>query len=202
MGQFTQNFQPDSFQYEVCTIYMIYCWGAKIWNLSDPCQNTLSPQQFALPFIRTCWINPQCRSMSINRNQISGIDPKCGSIDHCLSIKINLIKQPLIQQWSALIHIDPHWSLLSKIYLYWSKLIGKDLYWDQFLNFDLYWSALIGIGDWSSMSWFISLLNMFDRIGISEYAQSVYKICHRKNVSNRGKRKCQKSGSHNRLLAK
>ncbi len=62
--------------------------------------------------IRTCWINPLCRSIWINKDQISVIDRKCGSIK---------------------IIIEPHW--------------------DQFRKSDLYWSALIGIGDWSSMSW-------------------------------------------------
>ncbi len=70
--------------------------------------------------------------------------------DHCWMP----IKQPLIQQWSALISIGLHWSSLSKIDLYWSGLIVNDLYWSTLGSIPKIWSLLIGIGDWSSMSWY------------------------------------------------
>ena len=60
----------------------------------------------------------------------------------------------------AMISIDRHWSTLIFIESNWSFLIFIDRQWsilnhilDQFLKFDFYWSTLIGIGDWSSMSW-------------------------------------------------
>ena len=78
----------------------------------------------------TCRINPLCWSMQINKDQISGIDPK-----YAASICIDLYWEEMIfidQQWSAMIFIEPHW--------------------DQFLKSDFYWSALVGIGDRSIMS--------------------------------------------------
>ena len=94
---------------------------------------------------RTCWINPQCRSMLINENQFSGIGPNVDE-QRSLSINSNHYRSILLNKdqcksmpiiagsehvclWSS---IDRHWSLLSQIYLSWSELIGNDLYWAIF----------------------------------------------------------------------
>ncbi len=85
--------------------------------------------------------------MRINKDKILGIDPNVAQYrslpinkDQFFSIKINADQLIFIEKnWSLLIDNDRQWSLLSHIL-------------DQFLKSDLYWSALIGIGDWSSMS--------------------------------------------------
>ncbi len=47
-----------------------------------------------------------------------------------------------------------HWSLLRRIDLSWSAMLGNDLYWATFWINPEILSLLIGLGDWSSMSWF------------------------------------------------
>ena len=74
------------------------------------------------PYLRTCWIYNLCGSIRIYKNQISGIDPKYGSIkifaDQCGSILINkdlcrsMRDQPLHR--SLLIRID--WNRSAKMF--------------------------------------------------------------------------------------
>ncbi len=56
-------------------------------------------------YFRTCWINPLCRSIRINKDQISGIDPN------------------VAQERLAMIFIEPHFGSISEI---WSLLIRID----------------------------------------------------------------------------
>ncbi len=81
------------------------------------------------------------------------------NVDQCGSMQIKSRLLPMMiygdlcstdRHWSALIFIEKNWSLLIRNDREWS-LLSHIL--DQFLKYDLYWSALIGIGDWSSMSW-------------------------------------------------
>ena len=107
----------------------------------------------------------QCGSIKIRFQEVI---PMWLNKDHCWSILINKdqfssTKINVDQCRSMPIGIDSHWSLLRRIDLYWEELILIDRQWlamifiephlDQFLKSDLYWSALIGIRDWSGMSW-------------------------------------------------
>ncbi len=109
-------------------------------------------------YIRTCRINPQCRSMPINKDQISGIDPQHGSIkinpDQLRSILLSKDQCRTMLICIDLLRVKLHvlyWVKLTFIDRKWSTMIFIDPYLDQFLNSDLYWSLL----DWSSMSCYI-----------------------------------------------
>ena len=67
---------------------------------------------------RTCRINPQWESMPINKDQISGIDPKCGPI-----------KIIADQSRSVLLNKDQCRSILIGIDLYWQELFFIDRHW-------------------------------------------------------------------------
>ncbi len=78
----------------------------------------------AFKYIRTCWINPLCRSMPINKDQISGIDP---NKDHCRSIWYKSKKKNLNLKkiWSLLIGIDRHRGLIQNVLIYAEKRICR-----------------------------------------------------------------------------
>ena len=63
---------------------------------------------------RICWINPQCRSIKINKDQNSEIDPNVDQY-RSLSIFIESYFRSLPEIWSLLIGIDWHMGLIQHV---------------------------------------------------------------------------------------
>ncbi len=114
--------------------------------------DTISWSYHAYTYSRTCWINDQCRSISINYRS---------NFWNWSKIQLNKGQWWPMEIKEALTGIEKHWSAFRSIEKYWSILIVIDRHWYLLIDIAIntsnliqHWLVLIDIDHWYSMSWY------------------------------------------------